>query len=227
MINEEIIQKQEELFKEWEEKPLHKDKVFIRDGIIDIESWQKTDKKIVFLLKEAYGTEKYDLAKLIRNDRKCPKYKMWWTVSYWLYVLNETTANLIPKFSDFYGTEEGNEKCKNYLLSSAFVNVKKSNGESFSNDEDLKKYMISDKDLLMRQLELYAPNIIICGSTKWLLEGIWNKDKPITEIKNTQWIYQSEGMKIIDFYHPANQYPLELCYYTLGYLYQRALNEQL
>jgi hypothetical protein len=50
MANEGIIDKQEKLFKECEEKPLHKDTVFIRDGIIDIERWQKTDKKIVFLL---------------------------------------------------------------------------------------------------------------------------------------------------------------------------------
>ena len=98
MINDFLI-KHDELLKRWKNDPLHRGKVFIEDGIIDYNKWKKAKKKIMFFLKEAYGGDKnWSLTKTIKDKWKGPKYKMWWTISYWQYVLLKTNKNNIPLF---------------------------------------------------------------------------------------------------------------------------------
>jgi hypothetical protein len=218
-MKEVLIKKQKELFHEWKQTPLHKNAVFISDGIIDIDKWLRSEKKIALFLKEAYGEKQdWDLSQLIREEWKGPKTKMWWTVSYWLFLLQKTTKDYIPLFPD--SDSEFNE-CKDYLLSSAVINIRKSDGETSSNFETLKKYTEKDKKFLIQQIELINPDIILCGYTFNHLKELLGEVKPVP---NTEWIYKYGDRLIIDFWHPANQYPNRLCYYTLGHLYQRVLS---
>lgn len=212
---------QKALFEEWKQDPLHKNNVFIEDGVIDCNKWENSSKRILFFLKEAYsGDESWSLTKTIREEWKGPKYKLWWTASYWLYVLTNTTKDKIPIFPQ---TMTEINECRELLLSSAVINIKKSHGKSYSNSEELEYYAKIDKERLQRQIKLISPSpdIIICGYTKDLFQDIWGKElKPIT---NTEYIYYDGSKIIIDFWHPSNQFPDKLCYYALGHLYQRIL----
>ncbi len=219
MFKEIYIKESEQLLKKWKETPSHKKNVFISDGIIDLEKWG-SHKKILLILKEAYGSdEDWSLTETIKNEWKGPKYKVWWTVSYWLYLLNKTTKDFVPLFPKDNEIKE----CVEFLLSSAILNIKKSNGKSSSENDDLKKYVTSDKDFILKQIELINPDIILCGNTgQFLFPEIFSE---CNKIENTQWFYRWKERMIIDYWHPANQYPDELCYYALGQLYQRILEK--
>ncbi len=202
-----------ELFKEWKEKEIHKKSIFIEDGIIEKDRWfnpKNQDKKILFFLKEAYGGEEnWDLCSEIREEWKGPKYKIWWTVSYWAYAIQELFKGKRP----VHFSEIESQKCSDYLLSSAIVNVKKSSGKSSSTVDNLAKYAMEDKTLLLKQIDLINPDIILCGYTKEYLP--LEADK----VENTDFIYKTKsGILIIDFWHPANQYPDNLCFYGLCYV---------
>ncbi len=214
-----ILKEQIELFGEWKNLPLHKEKVFIEDGIIDIDRYLSSEKRIMLFLKEAYGEEEnWNLADIIRDNWKGPKYKVFWTASYWIYLLNTINHLEIPLFPS---SEEKLDACRNYLLSSAIVNVKKSNGESLSTHEDIMEYALHDKKLILKQIRIIDPQIILCGNTKEFFDIVW--DRELRAVEKTEFIYESDGKIIIDYWHPSNLYPDKLCYYALGTLYQRIL----
>ncbi|MDF3821249.1 hypothetical protein P3G55_15185 [Leptospira sp. 96542] len=209
--------KESKLFGKWKDKEIHKDQVFIEDGILDPNLWfdaNNKNLKILLVLKEAYGgNESWDLKELIRNDWRGPKYKIWWTVSYWLYGIQNGLKGINAKLPD---EQELYKECANYLLSAAVANIKKSSGKSYSESEDLKNYAQADKDELLQQIELINPDIILCGSTKQYLDEIGIVSSPIEGI--TYFSKTKDDKILIDYYHPANQYPEALCYYTLVHL---------
>lgn len=208
--------KQNALMKQWSEKDLHKGRSFIADGIIDYSRWEKSDRKILLLFKEAYG-DYDDLCRLIRDEWKGPKYKLWWTVSYWLYAIQKITKNSCPIFPN---DESEFDECIEYLLSSAIVNIKKSSGKSSSEYDDIITYAKEDSSLLEKQVLLINPDIILCGYTFEPFKTFWKK--PLNKVGNTGFIFKSEGLTVIDFWHPSNHYPNHLCFYALCSILQEA-----
>lgn len=208
-MNNNFLEKHADLMRRWENKTLHKDKNFIEDGIIDINLWEKTDNKILFILKEAYG-DYGDLCRLIRDEWKGAKYKIWWTVSYWLYALQKMEGNSIPVFPK---DEAQFNECSNYLLSSAVVNIKKSNGRESSDYDDVLKYAKEDGNMLKEQITLINPDIILCGNTFDFFKEFWAE--AIHPVSDTDFIYKTKHCVVIDFWHPANQFPNKLCFYAL------------
>jgi len=210
------------LMSKWKNRPLHKGQVFIEDGIICLEKWKHSKNKVLILLKEAYGEEEsWSLVETIRDVWKGPKYKVFWTIAYWLYLLNKIEPAAIPLFP---ATEKEFDACREYLLSAAVVNLKKSAGNSASNYDELLSYVRKDRKLLREQLEIINPGIILCGYTKEYFDLFWNRKTE--KIKNTEFLYKSGNTIIIDFWHPANQYPDKLCYYALGAVCQKVITEE-
>jgi hypothetical protein len=211
------ILKHTNLMKKWSEKELHKDKDFIADGIIDIPRWQKAKRKILFLLKEAYDGP-YDLCDAIRDEWKGPKYKVWWTASYWLYALQKISNSNIPSFPK---EQKQFDECVEYLLSSAVVNIKKSSGKTASDYEDVLKYAREDSRLLKEQISLINPDIILCGYTYDYFCEFWT-DK-ITPVGDTEMVFKTGNHIVINYWHPANrQIPNELSFYALCAIIQNA-----
>jgi hypothetical protein len=195
--------------KRWSEKPLHKDSDFIEDGIIDLSHWQKADRKILLLLKEAYG-DYGDLCWLIRDEWKGPKYKVWWTASYWLYGLRKMGGGYIPAFPK---EQEEFDECKEFLLSAAVVNIKKSRGKSSSDYDDVMKYAREDAELLREQISLINPEIIVCGYTYDYFTEFWQGS--IEQVGDTGFVFRTANHILVNYWHPANLYPNELCFYAL------------
>jgi hypothetical protein len=201
--------KHQELMNRWKAKGLHINQEFIEDGIIDLNRWEATNRKVLVLLKEAYGGYG-DLCSWIRDEWKGPKYKLWWTASYWLYALQKLSGKNIPPFPK----EKGQfDECVDFLLSSAVVNIKKSKGETTSSAKDLEKYVMEDHDLLWEQIELIDPTIILCGYTFDQFRLIWRDN--VLPVGKTDFIFRAGKYLVINWWHPANRYPDELCYYTL------------
>ena len=208
------------LLKKWRARPRHAKETFISDGPIDPNRWQKVERRVLFLAKEAYGEmgpgETWDLPELIREEWKGPKHKLWWTVGYWAYGIQRLTNGPIPS-SPMDG--ECWEEVTEALLASAVLNVKKSSGRSSSSDDNLRKYVVEDGDLLKQQVECLNPHVLVCCNTWHLVrEDLWPHAKRVSEL-----VYGMDGMLVLDFWHPANQYPNVMNYYTALALLHQAL----
>lgn len=208
----------EGLMKDWAASPRHSGQCFIRDGIIDADRWSRAPRKLLFVLREAYGdatdTEGWDLRVAIREEWDGPKYKIWWTVAYWAYALHRASADRLPPLpvddSAFAAAREA-------LLSSAAINIKKSGGKSSSDLDDLASYVNSDGRYILRQIDLIAPEILICGNVWSLIRGLWPDAR---QVYDRVWV--AGGRTVVDFWHPANQFPNGLNYYALAALLQNS-----
>lgn len=219
-----IEEKNKEILDKIRMKEIHKDNGFIYDGIIDYNYWNDSKSKVMFFLKEAYYDKYTDwsLTNEISQVWKGPKYKMWWTISYWLYAIQETNEDSIPHFPE---SDEELELCRKYLLGSSIVNIKKSNGNSSSSYDDLKIYLEKDSSELKEQIENINPKIIVCGYTYEFFEKLFPSTKKIDN--RIDFLFKVNSTLVLDYWHPANQYPDKLCYYTICALIREAKKSKL
>jgi hypothetical protein len=212
MVSIEIIfnmNEHEELLSEWA-KNTGQTADFIKDGVIDPDRYQQTKTKVMFLLKEAYQSGEspngFDLRLVIREKWKGPRGKTWHTVGRWSYAAQGGTVFPAPS-----------DAAKEALLSSAVVNIKKSNGRSRSDMNEIRKIAQQDGELLKRQIALIAPDIVICGNTWGEVKHLWAESKRIFPR-----IWRTESITFINYWHPANQYPNDLNDLALSALLAKA-----
>lgn len=209
----------------------HSSNVFIRDGVICPEQWfsQSQEVRPLFLLKEAYGGDKdWDLVQdyLISHNKIT---KMWNRISYWTYGLMSTTADYIaPYIPDLPVECFGNT----YLCQAAAVNIRKSGGGKNSSMDVIRSYAAFDAKRLWEQLQLCDPTVIVCCYTGSALDIIWEETsgKVVRVPYNANLYYtirlNQRDVLVLDYWHPANQYPDIMNYYSLMAIYQMALKDR-
>ena len=203
-----------EHFEEWRLRDHHKDHLFISDGIIDTEQWRNSSVKILFLLKEAYDSEKtegeWDLCKLVR--RRGVSGRTFKPMAQWAYGVSavKSTGTIVP----FKGSGEPLDEA---LKSSAVMNLKKSQGKKKSSGADLGFYVDRDWDLINKQIQTITPDVVICGKTWPMISGFLEGVEKVSDR-----IYRSGGIQYIDFWHPANRASNKMNYYALCALVQLA-----
>ncbi len=202
MKKEEYEKESKKLLNKWKQLEHHKNKGFVSDGIVDFDEWKKADKKILVVLKEAYGDEDpWKLTDLIgTGDREWiknnPHYKM---LSKWLYVLHNTTHDKFPENA----VNIDSDLADKYLLSCAVINIKKSSGKSTSNSNEIYDYAVKDKDFLKNQINLINPQIVLCGYTaSSLLSGVYGLDD-YSQYYFSDYCISFEDKVFIDFWHPS------------------------
>ena len=99
--------------------------------------------------------------------------------------------------------------------------------EFISHEEilDTIKYAEENKEILRREIISAQPRIIVCGNTFRYLKTIFGIK---TNKKCDNWYYwlSIDGLGdilVLDYYHPAVQYPALLTYYGVVNIYQQAL----
>ena len=151
---------------------------FVRDGIVNIESWKKEKVRICFILNEAGGRnedehypEGFDLA--AEWNEKGSFSKFMFKLCVWTKAIQDAFgAPITYKKADVLKIRD------DLIRSIAVVNVKKSDGQRRSDFEVLKHFANEDADELRRELELVNPNIIICAENiKFLREPLPPKPK--------------------------------------------------
>lgn len=204
---------------------------FISDGAVNPDIYEQSQPKIVFFLKEAYSKSNdggWNLTDWLNNGAMT---RMWGTVAEWTYGLRNTTATEIPSKPHLSSEEK-----TTLLKSIGIVNVKKSNGNVSSDYTDLLQYAATDCEYLKKELDILTPDIIICGNNSSLLRLLYGAKIQDGKV-SSDGIIDAEFMRengyafvdnkiIIDYYHPANQYPTMLNYYTVCSLYQQALKRK-
>lgn len=204
----------EGLFEEWKKRDIHCGRLFISDGANDEKLWIESDFKVLFLLKEAYDSNKIDgtwhLPSLIQ--RKKATGRTFKPIGQWAYGIKKIrTNNNIEDFLD------NGKEINDALMSSAIINIKKSQGKKSSNEKDLIKYVESDWDLIEKQINLLNPNIIVCGKTWHLIrKNLEHKEKVSDRV------YKSGDLIFVDYWHPANRSSNIMNYYSLCALIYKA-----
>lgn len=221
----------ESLMLQW--RKAHHDKGwhnFISDGVVNATMYDTSAPKICFFLKEAYSRndgEDWNLTEWLVAGAMT---RMWGVVAEWSYGIMHTTRSFIPSKPCLSASEK-----TSLLQSISVVNVKKSNGNVQSDYDDLLRYAISDKDNLKQELDILNPDVIICGNNSSLLRLLYGasidqKGRVAPDGQINHEFMKKNGFAIvgeqviIDYYHPANQYPAIMNYYTVCSLYQQALN---
>lgn len=213
----------------WKEKSEHNDKVFVKDGIVDDVVWKSQDKKILYILKEAYGSaEDWDLTERVLKKDSILSHPTWRSVVEWTYGIWKTSAEEIAS----YAPKEIHEIKDDLIRKIAVINLKKSDGKSCSDNLQIKQYAENDIELIKKQIELISPNIIVCGSTLSALnEALKAKGhKPVysNDSKCDNWFYYTDAFTgsetlVIDYYHPSIRWAALVNYYAITSIYQQAL----
>ena len=212
----------EALFQEWKDSFRGSEIPFISDGVTDPDQWFHASVRPLFLLKEAYGWDRdTDLVKEhILSDHDL-NFFTWQRITNW-------TKGILEGLPYVPLSEELKKFGNPYLHQIAAVNLKKQSGKSISSDKEIMFCAQRDAARILQQIELCDPTVIICGGTaKAFLEILnYKQNQP----DNSDWFYHTElnghDVIIIDYYHPANQFPNLLNYYALTEIYKHAIADQ-
>ena len=221
----------EVLFNEWRNQRKYDN--FVADGIIDTKFWSKSNKKILYILKEAYDNPgDGDICKYIKNEGiNCFKSSIFRRVALWSYGFQHTTEKEIFPYKYFESFDKND--LFNTLRSVAWLNLKKHDeGNRISSDVAISSYTEKDSDFIKKEIELINPDIIICGNVFDILyKHIINKGLLSSKDRNPNWYYYEKiGNKeylILDYYHPSNNYHNFMNYYGLMCSYQQAIKSKL
>ena len=91
--------------------------------------------------------------------------------------------------------------------------------------DEIRAYAQFDREELLRELELCDPTVIVCGYTASVMDIIFKTSVRKDRNENLFYHIQLNGhdVLVLDYWHPANQYPDVMNYYGLMSIYQQAL----
>jgi len=184
------------LFGKWK-KRYGSNEGFAPDGIINEDLFEKATIKILFLTKEP-NNPKQDLGDFREWWQEEMKYAFTLRVAEWAY-------GFLHNFPTYDSMWEHPEKVHEALKNIAFMNIKKSGGTGNSHENTILEYLQRDADLIQKQIEIIAPEIVITGIS-W--KSVRNTLFPDITWQNSGYaiaIGKTNGMKIIDFYHPSSR----------------------
>ena len=173
-------------------------------------------KEVTETLNESYEKSRgiRDFLALIRNYQglhDCERpWTMWRKVAIWTQAIYNAFNDNICEYDD----EVLRSKEKEIIDRIAVVNVKKSNGGSESEYEDLKKYAIEDRLEIKRELEIIQPDIIVCGNNLSLLKLVLGEELQNDDTWDNMLALWKDTL-VLDYYHPAVHYPNRVNYYAL------------
>lgn len=182
----------------------------IPDGVYDIDGYYKSTPRIMWILKEPYddldATGNPIGGGWILNDafdnEDAWKNKTWQPIIYISHgIKNCRHWNDMDWIHD-------DKSMVDRLKEIAYINLSKMPNRTDSNDdfvfEEYKRYW---KDIVNKQIEVYKPNVIICGNTYWMIRDylgteVLFKESVIHEGINVANLINTKDYKIIDTYHP-------------------------
>jgi hypothetical protein len=161
------------LFMEWKQHLARGNLPFYPDGMANGSSYWETRPRVLFLLKEVNADKSvpaWNLFDVVGDGSIGPT---WTVISYWLHGIHGggTPWEQLPAATP--------ESRRNAISKLAVVNLNKCGGAAASIQTELWAAAYRDRQFLLRQLRLYAPDIIIaCGTgeiAKYILfEEHWN-----------------------------------------------------
>lgn len=191
------------------------------DGIINLEIYNATQPKILWVLKEGnWGEEYFDaeedhnektdevIENIIRKYYEDDYYSnvtvyQWWRASFEnIFYISHGIIEGIYKYDDMSDIDsKANIDGKYYLNNVAFINVKKNPGGNRANPNRIAESYNRHKDFILRQIDIINPDIIInCSGVESLTSDLANG-----AIKNDERNFISTSNRlIVNAYHPMH-----------------------
>lgn len=180
------------------------------------ELWNNSKRKIVFLMKDPNNNEGEDYREWGLYQKTSSRFFRF--IYSWLNGLSKISSHgSIPPMVKELDTS----------IPLCIVNVKKASGKSHVSYGEVYDHFNKYSAFLKLQLDIYTPNIIVCGGS-WKMADIAKKTYAGTDfikMDNSNWIWYSIEKKlvIIDSYHPCAYLSNEEKYNTLILEFQKFL----
>jgi hypothetical protein len=171
---------------------------FVSDGILSYSHYKNQNPKILFLLKESNADFIYIAPLKLTSKGYGPKGN---SSLFWRYLRGyEYIINSIYNKLD-YNHEIVLEKKELPNINTSYVNIKKQcDNKPTSNNKEIAKFALNDKNFLIEQIDLINPDVIYCAGTFGSYKILDDTLAPISEK-----IYKSNNRIVIDFLHPAHR----------------------
>lgn len=186
---------------------LNKFELLVLDGITDYESYKKADKKILWIMKEANQSGGQHTDDLRDFHKNVMRYKNWRRtyksiIKTTYGILDDLDYNEIPR----------EDQIVDVLRKIAFINVKKTGGDSSSHFRVINDHYIENKELIMEQVKCIEPDIIINCSRIWqVFADLATSDFLIVDRFN---VAKANDSVIINAFHPNQRFINQIQYYN-------------
>ena len=213
-----IHEQENTLFAQWRSYLNAHNQHFIADGVVNEEEWKAAPRKIVFLLKETNSEDyEWDERDYLQNYPLADANNTVRYLSQWIPGI--LVAGESPSWNWVYAITQSRLTQTDLLRKICWVNVKKSPGGSTVEQNAFNTYwrQQENQQFLRQQLDLYAPDIIVCCGTSWNYIEAY-RDCNLQPLLNEDGIeYYFHGQRlVINFYHPlATTYTKENFYNLL------------
>ena len=182
---------------------------FIRDGVVDVEKYCKAPLRILVVLKEVNGGSDWDLREFLNGGGRA---QTWNVVARWI-------ENIFDLKTDYAWSElqsDNDERRMRMLPYICAINVKKTSGKAVAKNRDILAAAIKDKVYLKKQIELYCPDIVICGGTEKPYVKATNAKPEWKMTSRGIWYYiEEKGTIVISYSHPEARTKECLLHYGL------------
>lgn len=186
----------------------------VPDGVVDWDEWNRLPlgRRVVILLKEPYGWDEScaeNYLKMMRgeiNNISSPRGPTCKGCAAWSYGIQNTHEDFTAKWAEEELTMENRVK---WLRKVALVNLKKTSGDTKSNNVVIENWAVSHAERILQQLKLINPDVIVCGYTaNILLKVLKITDADISRkhAGSIDWYkvkINGKEVTVIDSYHPS------------------------
>lgn len=213
----------------------------VADGIVNLGKWKETNPKIVFVLKET-NNQKTSLIELLdkpfsdkyrkeiedKNRRNIQIVRdlraTWLNIARWTIGIMSLSENIkiipwkeIESGSDWYkeGYKDGQKSgWLKDLENIAVINIKKTQGEAKSNENELIEAVKQYGSLTWKQINYYKPKIVIFCGVGWLFDTYYLNEEWKETVTGYKY-FENENTVYIQFWHPNAHFPHNMMFYTL------------
>lgn len=179
----------------------------IKDGAVNLKEYLESKYKIAWILKEVNSEDDkggWDLREALKELKTETGIKNGWantfsSIVYATYgIFNKVLWNYIPNYWE-------KPEIVDILNKIVYLNIKKTAGVSVAKHKELIYSYNKNKDIFLKQLEIYNPNIIICGNTFQYIEADLNLEGyKIKKFEGSNLCaYLGKNKIYIDAYHPS------------------------
>lgn len=205
-----LTEKENELFERWESQcRKHGENRFVKDGAADLDRFEKAPLKLVFVLKEAYADESFDLREYLREPNLYPTMVRW--------IEGILALPDLKPWSELDGSLSKVRRDQ-AVRQIVFMNVKKKGGGPSANWKEIRSAMKRDSDFIREQLAMYKPDVVIlCGSDIGDgLEDLYSiSDDAWARTDRGIWHCTVGGVLHVLYRHPAARDPAHMKHYGL------------
>ena len=207
-----LSEREDALFDSWRQRLGQDSEGFVADGAVCGDTFESTNTRIVFLLKEVNdpGGGKWDLREFLRNGGRGAT---WNNVTRWSMGILA-----LPQVLRWVDIEDIDKSARiRTLRKIAAVNLKKAPGGAAADVDGLREFARENREFLRRQLKLYRPDLIVgCGSdvTAVFFDVVYPEPNWCRSARGT-WYAEIDGAVYLDYYHPNARILGNLLHYGL------------